>query len=103
MFKESRTSSKALTPNRGGSFLFFIINKTIKHDEKENEREWTTSKEVPRSNGWACHQAVVLTDADGGLGTEDGADGEADNELCVSVELGALGTETGIGAVEGKP
>ena len=46
---------------------------------------------------------MVCTDADGGLGTEDGADGEADNELCVSVELGALGTETGIGAVEGKP
>ena len=46
---------------------------------------------------------MVLTDADGGFGTEDGADGEADNELCVSVELGALGTETGIGLVEGKP
>ncbi|MBO7581207.1 MAG: hypothetical protein J6T38_06795 [Bacteroidaceae bacterium] len=46
---------------------------------------------------------MVLTDADGGLGTEDGADSEADNELCVSVELGALGSETGIGLVEGKP
>ena len=103
MFTESGTSSKALTPNRGGSFLFFIINKLKKHGKKENEREWTTSKEVPRSDGWACHQAMVCTDADGGLGTEDGADGEADNELCVSVELGALGTEAGIGLVEGKP
>ena len=60
-------------------------------------------EKVLRSYGWACHQAMVLTDADGGFGTEDGADGEADNELCVSVELGALGSETGIGAVEGKP
>ena len=60
-------------------------------------------EKVLRSDGWACHQAMVLTDAGGGLGTEDGADGEADNELCVSVELGALGSETGIGLVEGKP
>lgn len=60
-------------------------------------------EKVLRSDGWACHQAMVLTDANGGLGTEDGADGEADNELCVSVEHGALGSETGIGLVEGKP
>jgi hypothetical protein len=76
MFTESGTSSKALTPNRGGSFLFFIINKLKKHGKKENEREWTTSKEVPRSDGWACHQEVVCTDAGGGGTLVDDPDGD---------------------------
>ena len=42
---------------------------------------------------------MVRADADGGAGTADGADGEADYELCVSVELGAVGTEECIGTV----
>ena len=42
---------------------------------------------------------MVRGDADGGTGGADGADGEADYELCVSVELGAVGTEECIGTV----
>ena len=78
---------------------FFISINNYQNKKGAYEKQETIS----RSDGWACHQTVVCTDADGGPGTEDGADGEADNELCVSVELGALGTEAGIGLVEGKP
>lgn len=42
---------------------------------------------------------MVCQDADSGAGRADGADGEADYELCVSVELGAVGTEECVGAV----
>ena len=57
-------------------------------------------EKILRGDGWTCHQEVVCTDADGGSGTEDGSDGEADRELCVSVELEALGTERVGGFVE---
>ena len=74
----------------------FFISINI-HQNKKGAYE--KQEKILRGDGWTCHQEVVCSDADGGSGTDDGADSEADRELCVSVELGALGTETGIGFV----
>ena len=61
-----------------GAFFISINN----HQNKKGAYE--KQEKIPRGNGWTCHQEVVCTDANGGLGTEDGADGEADYELCAS-------------------
>ena len=52
---------------------------------------------VPRGGGWASDQKVVCTYADGEAGAADGADGEADYELCLSAQSAFMGTETAIG------
>jgi len=67
----------------------------VKYTVKENTKFGSHSfYAVPVTNG-----TLDITDADGGTGTAVGADGEADRELRVSAQHGAVGTETAVGAV----
>ena len=65
--------------------LFFAKNTKKKHydDEKPKERRATVGSPAAAEGGRADNREMVCTDADVGTGAADGADGEADRELCV--------------------
>ena len=81
--------------------LFFAKNTKKKHydDEKQQERRATVGAPSAQGRGRADNREMVCTDADGGTGAADGADGEADRELCVQEQHGTVGAEVGGAAV----